>query len=179
MTPTRKHTTASVLLYTPSHNGWRIGLIHHPRLHRWMLPGGHVEPDENPAEAALREVAEETGRTAQLIHTHTHTHTDDLTSALPGVPIPVWITEQQVPAERHHPHPHIHIDHLYLAVTDDDQPRVPAELPFAWFTAGDLATLDMFADSRTGAHLLFDRIDQLTQRHPVPAAANSDPASGA
>ncbi|MGH3820933.1 MAG: NUDIX domain-containing protein, partial [Pseudonocardiaceae bacterium] len=34
---------------------------------RWMLPGGHVEPDENPAEAALREVTEETGLTARLL----------------------------------------------------------------------------------------------------------------
>ena len=34
-------------------------LLHwHRRLAQWMPPGGHVEPDEEPAEAALREVQE-------------------------------------------------------------------------------------------------------------------------
>lgn len=33
-------------------NGWSDG---------WILPGGEVEPDERPAEAARREVREETG----------------------------------------------------------------------------------------------------------------------
>jgi 8-oxo-dGTP pyrophosphatase MutT (NUDIX family) len=154
-----KHTTSSVFLFTPSDDGWRIGLIHHPRLHRWMLPGGHVEADENPAEAGLREVAEETGFTAQLVGTHT----DDLTGAFASVPVPVWIAEQQVPAEQRHPHPHVHIDHLYLAITGNDQPSASAELTFGWFASRDLETLDMFADSRNGARLLFDRIGHLTR----------------
>jgi 8-oxo-dGTP pyrophosphatase MutT (NUDIX family) len=173
-----KHATSSVYLFTPGDDGWRIGLIHHPRLHRWMPPGGHVEPDENPAEAGLREVAEETGRTAHLVNTHT----DDLTSALAGVPIPVWIAEQQVPAERRHPHPHVHVDHLYLATTGNHPLATPAELTFAWFAADDLATLDMFDDSRAGARLLFNRVDQLSHRHTAPAAtpaANSHQSSGA
>ena len=33
---------------------------------RWGLPGGVVEPGETPAEAAIREVAEETGLNVEL-----------------------------------------------------------------------------------------------------------------
>jgi 8-oxo-dGTP diphosphatase len=33
----------------------------------WSLPGGHIEPGETARAAALREVAEETGVTAELI----------------------------------------------------------------------------------------------------------------
>ena len=36
--------------------GWRIGLIRHPRLRRMMIPGGHVEPEESPAEAVVSEI---------------------------------------------------------------------------------------------------------------------------
>jgi 8-oxo-dGTP pyrophosphatase MutT (NUDIX family) len=36
-------------------------LLLHAESHRWVLPGGAVEPDEHPADAILREVAEETG----------------------------------------------------------------------------------------------------------------------
>lgn len=35
----------------------------------WCLPKGHIEPGETPEEAAVREVAEETGIDAEIIHT--------------------------------------------------------------------------------------------------------------
>lgn len=162
-----KHATASVFLVTRLDGDWRIGLIHHPRLHRWMLPGGHVESDENPAEAALREVSEETGLAAELIDTHA----GGLTGMLPGVPVPVWIHEQPVPGESRHLHPHIHVDHLYLAVAHQHEPVGPAELRFGWFSRDDLTRLDMFDDSRRGAHLLLSRSDLFPETRPEPAAA--------
>ena len=39
----------------------RVLLIHHCALDRFLQPGGHVDRDETPLEAARREVAEETG----------------------------------------------------------------------------------------------------------------------
>jgi 8-oxo-dGTP pyrophosphatase MutT (NUDIX family) len=53
------HLTATGLVFAP--DGERVLLIHHKRLDRWLLPGGHIEPeDSTPAEAARREVVEET-----------------------------------------------------------------------------------------------------------------------
>ncbi|MGQ0777763.1 MAG: DegT/DnrJ/EryC1/StrS family aminotransferase [Pseudonocardiales bacterium] len=156
---TVKHATASVFLLARTTDTWHIGLIRHPRLGKWMLPGGHVEPDENPAEAALREVAEETGHTAWLLPGPRLDEPDK--SDAPSVITPLWIVEQHVPAERREPEPHIHVDHLYLALTDATAPAPGAELPFAWYTTHQLDALDMFGDTRARAAYLLDHIDAL------------------
>jgi|SRR5579872_4231895 len=39
----------------------KILLVRHADARRWVLPGGSVEPDESPADAAVREMWEETG----------------------------------------------------------------------------------------------------------------------
>lgn len=43
-------------------------LLHwHKRLGQWMPPGGHIEEDEDPVQAVLREIREETGIVAEVI----------------------------------------------------------------------------------------------------------------
>lgn len=54
------HITCTGLVIAP--DGERLLLVHHRRLDRWLLPGGHVEPDDEWAwDSARREVVEETG----------------------------------------------------------------------------------------------------------------------
>ena len=54
------HFTASAFVLSPSSDA--LLLIFHGKLHRWLQPGGHIEPnDPNVLKAAMREVAEETG----------------------------------------------------------------------------------------------------------------------
>jgi 8-oxo-dGTP pyrophosphatase MutT (NUDIX family) len=48
------------------HQG-RILLIHHRKLNKWLPLGGHVELDENPEMAALREAREESGLEVELL----------------------------------------------------------------------------------------------------------------
>ncbi|MGH3830462.1 MAG: NUDIX hydrolase [Pseudonocardiaceae bacterium] len=156
---TAKHATASVFLFAWVDDAWHVGLIRHPRLGKWMLPGGHVEADENPAEAALREVAEETGLAAWLLPGPGLDEPDGADD--PSVIVPLWIVEQRVRAERREPEPHVHVDHLYLALAEASAPASEAELPFEWYPADQLAAVDMFADTRARAAYLFDRIDVL------------------
>ena len=42
------------------HDG-RVLLIHHRKLDKWLPLGGHIELDEDPEQAALREAKEESG----------------------------------------------------------------------------------------------------------------------
>jgi 8-oxo-dGTP pyrophosphatase MutT (NUDIX family) len=54
------HFTASAFVLCPERR--RVLLIRHPKLGRWLQPGGHIEPeDDDLAAAAWREVSEETG----------------------------------------------------------------------------------------------------------------------
>jgi 8-oxo-dGTP pyrophosphatase MutT (NUDIX family) len=48
------------------HEG-RILLIHHRKLNKWLPLGGHIELDEDPEIAALREAREESGFEVELI----------------------------------------------------------------------------------------------------------------
>lgn len=45
----------------------RILLIHHRKLDRWLPLGGHIELDEDPEIAALREAKEESGLEVELL----------------------------------------------------------------------------------------------------------------
>jgi len=162
---TLKHQTSSVFVFRRLPGGWRIGLIRHPRFGRMMIPGGHVEPEESPAEAAVREVAEETGLAVTLV-------SPPAAPVPPGyrarrVAPPWWIAEYQVPADNHLDVAHVHVDYLYVALANGAAPAPgvappPGEAPpgseegapggaahpFGWYAAGDLAGLDMFDDAR-------------------------------
>jgi 8-oxo-dGTP pyrophosphatase MutT (NUDIX family) len=53
------HVTASAIVI--SDTGAEVCLLRHKRLGIWLQPGGHLEPGEALAAAALREAREETG----------------------------------------------------------------------------------------------------------------------
>jgi 8-oxo-dGTP pyrophosphatase MutT (NUDIX family) len=72
----QRHFTVTGFL---SHDGRTA--LHWHRLNAWLPPGGHIEPDEDPTEAVLREILEETGIEAELLNAEprfAHTHPSQL-----------------------------------------------------------------------------------------------------
>src|SRR5437016_5383970 len=53
------HITVSAVVFNPDASS--VLIIWHHRLQRWLQPGGHVEDNEDPFGAAVRETEEETG----------------------------------------------------------------------------------------------------------------------
>jgi 8-oxo-dGTP pyrophosphatase MutT (NUDIX family) len=174
---TVKHATASAFVFCQFPTGdWRVGLIEHPRLGRHMVMGGHVEAWETQAEAAVREVEEESGlRGIRLINPPTPAV--PVGFPFPTVAAPWWITEQRVPADNHLAVPHVHVDHQYVAAVDDPNPVGEPAHPFGWFGAGELADLSMFEDTRLLAAVLFSCVDAVVSGRLDPVTAVRSVAS--
>jgi 8-oxo-dGTP pyrophosphatase MutT (NUDIX family) len=179
---TVKHPTSSVFVFRRLAGGWRIGLIMHPRFRLMMIPGGHVEPEESPAEAALREVAEETGLAVRLVSPPAAPLPDGYRP--PRVAPPWWIVEYQVPADGHLDAAHVHVDHLYVAMAGGEHGGADTggagagatrgagagAHPFGWYAAADLPGLDMFDDARLLASSLLAGLAEEADRSGEAAA---------
>ncbi|HWK79852.1 MAG TPA: NUDIX domain-containing protein [Thermomicrobiales bacterium] len=113
----------------------------HRKLARWLPPGGHIEPDELPDEAAIREVWEETGLRIVLRGER------GLPVDYPGQPRQL-IRPQGIQLEDIGPG-HQHIDLVYFAHPES----VPDELPALahgaeWIAREALAELDLTEEIR-------------------------------
>lgn len=136
-----RHLTASTFVVREGASGAReILLLRHRKLGRWMIPGGHVEVNEDPSTAAVREVLEETGLAISLQSTGMTSDTgqvEDVTL----VPAPAWVAVERIPATSTQP-AHEHIDCLFVGVADDAGPALGHNTQ--WFRVDELPEQDMF-----------------------------------
>ena len=45
----------------------KVLLVHHPKYNKWVPMGGHIELDEEPEQALMREIDEETGLSVEIL----------------------------------------------------------------------------------------------------------------
>lgn len=120
-------------------------LLHwHKRLGQWMPPGGHIEPDELPTEAALREVREETGLVCEIVSTSAN-----LGFSYPEqLPAPYTILLEDIPgpdpsaatgAALRTGEPHKHIDLIYFVRPIANAAHTTVDDPtLRWVTTAEL-----------------------------------------
>lgn len=121
-------------------------LLHpHRKLGIWLPPGGHIEPNELPDEAALREVEEESGLIVELVGGYGVEVHD------PGAPTQL-IRPEGIQLEDISPG-HQHIDLIYYArpvdASSDDLPPLIDDM--RWVSENDLATIDLTDEVATWA----------------------------
>ncbi|MGI8446690.1 MAG: NUDIX hydrolase [Streptosporangiaceae bacterium] len=97
MTGTRHYTASAVVL----DDSGRILMVHHNKIGQWLYPGGHIDPNEDPAQAALREVREETGIQAVITGEPAFAHPAVLSHPAPWAIIEMDVTDSRVGAHRH------------------------------------------------------------------------------
>ncbi|MGH8906462.1 MAG: NUDIX hydrolase [Egibacteraceae bacterium] len=133
-----RHFTASAVAFDDSD---RVLLVHHNELGQWLYPGGHIDANEDPAEAALREVREETGIKAVIIAEPPFAH-----RCVRSVPPPFAIIEMAVNDAKIGQHRHIDFVYVFRMVSGALAVQLEEVAEARWTTVSDLAEIDTPAE---------------------------------
>lgn len=136
-----RHFTVSGFV---SHQG-RTALHRHPRLGIWLPPGGHIEADEDPVQAVLREVLEECGLAVEILPVGPRFLAEPPAQLVAPVKIGVY----DIPKDGVLDEPHQHIDFIYFTRPIEAAPVLPdGSHDWTWFDAAALESPEIPADVR-------------------------------
>lgn len=144
---TRDFTVATFVV----HNS-KVLLLWHRKLQMWLPPGGHIDENELPDEAAVREVLEESGITCQLVGEK------PISVDYPAQLIrPAGIQlETIIPGE------HEHIDLIYFSRvksgTGSDPRRNDESEAIGWYTVAEMHQMHVAEDVIRWAELAIDAL---------------------
>lgn len=148
--------TASVFIV----NGDAILLRKHEKYHKWLQPGGHVELDEDPVQAAIREAKEETGLDIALVGEIPNCPSEEKGGeGFKNLLSPRFMNMHNVTVDSEHQH----CDFIYFA-TAKTRTLAPREEErsneMRWFTRAELdePSLDIFPSTRYYAQAALDEL---------------------
>ncbi len=140
----KRHFTATAFIVDSNK---RTLLLWHKRLQRWMPPGGHLDENETPEDAARRECKEETGLDIEIIgDTSPDLFTENPAEGRMLIkPIAMLLEEIPASPERNEP-AHQHMDFLFIAKPLDESQTITIAAAESgdqrWFTRNEIEALD-------------------------------------
>ncbi len=132
-----KQFSATVYVVNKIDGEARVLLHLHKKHNHWYGLGGHVEENEDPIEAAIREAKEEAGIDVTIFSDHplkNFVHTQELAA-------PVLLMDQDINGD------HRHIDCIYFGTTPDPS-KVAMREEFRWCSQSDLDAMVLQEDTR-------------------------------
>lgn len=154
--PLERQFTSSVYILQKS----KVLLIHHVKLEKWLPPGGHLEPNEMPHEAAIREAEEETGLNVEIIKQE-NVWVEEPNAV--SFPRPYLCLLEEIPSYKKVP-AHQHVDFIYVAKpTGGRESRCSRQTKdmrwFTWEEAQKIPQKDIFDETRQTLQKIFDSQD--------------------
>ena len=128
--PIVRHFTATGFVV---HSG-RAALHWHPKVQAWLPPGGHIQENEDPVQAVVREIREETGLEAEVVPSRPALQLDYPAQMHPPFTIMV---EDIHDTEGYHQH----IDLIYICRLVG--PPAPLNDGWLWVSREQLATAEL------------------------------------
>lgn len=150
----------------------QVLLIFHKKLQKWLPPGGHLEPDETPPEAARREAYEETGlEVTLLLQENIWIERWNATS----FERPYLCLIAEVPAYRDQP-AHQHLDLVYLGcpLRGEITQNTEETAGIRWFTEAEVASLkpdeEIFVETQQVLQKIFSENLEMFKKSPSPSS---------
>lgn len=131
----------------------RVLLRLHEKYGIWLSIGGHIELNEDPNEAALREVKEEVGLDIVLWKGNKQSvesrEADNYNELIP----PVGIYRHSISET----HEHVALRYLATANSEDVTPESPSD-QWKWVTKEEMQSIDLHPDIKFYAELALDTL---------------------
>jgi len=134
---TKNHFTATGIVFNSKR---QILMIHHNKLNVWLPPGGHIEENELPDDAVLREIFEETGINALILSQKQELSLSD--KFCKELERPFTILLENI--DGNGMHNHIDLIYLCIAINEEFKLKESEVNDIGWFSFNQIKELKTF-----------------------------------